>query len=83
MCSCQVPSFDRKIPKCLWCLTSFMYSLFIINGGCLFLLVFRDTKRDSDFDGLRFINHVSAILWTVSKSEFNNIAALLGLSKLI
>ena len=49
----------------------------------MFLLFFRETKSDSDLEGLNFTNHFSAHLRIVSKSVLIISAALIGLSTIM
>ena len=60
-----------------------MCTLFMIKGGCTFLITLRETRSDSDLEGLNLTNHISAHLFIVSSSMFSCSAASVGSSTVI
>ena len=66
------------MPKCLWCSTSFIFSLFIVKGRLTALLTFLEIKSDSDFHGLNLTNQGFAHLLRTSKSAFIVLAVSFG-----
>ena len=82
-CSCQVQSFEKIIPRCLWELTSAIWVWSNRTGGWFGLLCFPERRIDSDFLGLKITSHSSAQRWILAKFKFHCSAAWMGPSIII